>query len=133
MYSIRNKLPRTWKPDNSYWDFLEAVPNPGFETLVNSQIRHFTNYYQLYLSAKRQSIPNIKSVTNYDSLWIHLIREFIPENGLLRQLVLSEFINSNFSKHELGVWENHMEVIHEIITEPFLIDPIKNRYAGFQK
>ncbi len=124
-----NKLPRDWDIGDEYYDFIDTIQPVTIKSLVYADTRFFINQY-LYSYVWKMAWKNAdsKSQANYDSLILHQILELSPDEGLVKQLTLNEYINSRFSKYEVSLYEKNVELINESITENFLIEPIHQHY-----
>lgn len=129
-----NELPFAWNVDDSYWSFLDSVPNLDLETLIYSNSRAFINQYlHFYIWETARRNAGSISMSNADSLLIQAILELTPDEGLIRQLTFNEYVNSRFSKYDLTVFENYKAEIHDVITEAYLIEPINLRYLALRE
>jgi thiol-disulfide isomerase/thioredoxin len=123
-----NNLPRDWRIENSYFDFIESIPRIDSKSLIYADTRWLINRYLSYIFNIAWRSANLVAKSNPDSLIFHKIIELSPDNGLIKQLTLNEFVNQRFSKYELEIYENHQMTINEIIKEPYLIEPLKKHY-----
>lgn len=128
-HSRSNELPRDWYIGDEYYNFIDSIQPVTNKTLVFADTRWFINQYlNSYIWTIAWKNADSKSKANYDSLIIHQILELSPDEGLLKQLALNEYINSRFSKYEVSLYEENVELINESITENFLIEPIHQHY-----
>jgi thiol-disulfide isomerase/thioredoxin len=124
-----NKLTETRKVDESYYDFIESIPAIHKESLIYADSRWFINRYFMYIwdIGGRRADSSI-TASNIDSFIIEKIIEFSPEDGLVKQLVLNEFVNNQLTHYEVALYENFKATIHEVITENYLIEPLDDHY-----
>lgn len=74
--------------------------------------------------------PNFKQIK--DSLVIQGVVKFTPD-VLSRQLVLTEMIQQSFDENEIGLFKKNRKVFEALITEPFLIEPVIERYNRIEE
>jgi thiol-disulfide isomerase/thioredoxin len=125
-----NKLPRDWKINEKYYDFVDTIKPLNLSDLICSDTRGFINRF-LNNFVWKIAWHNADSIskTNADSLIFHKILELSPQNGLVKQLTLNEFINSRLSKYEILFYEKNRIKTIANISETFLIEPIYEHYA----
>ena len=120
-------------PDNwhiDYFNFIDSIPRINTETLIYADTRWFINQYlQGYIFANIFDFGGKIKTTNFDSLFFYKIIELVPDDGLIEQLALTEYINLNLlSKYKLAFYEENQNIINEKITKSFLREPTAIHY-----
>jgi len=124
-----NGLSNDWDVGESYWDFLDTIPDLTYKTLIYGESRWLINrYLQCYIWDIAEKNPEFINNANKDSILIHTILENAPLNGLIKQLTLSEFVNSGFSRYDVSTFEEHSEIILGNLNENFIKKPTIDRY-----
>ena len=126
-YEKYKDYPKDWHVD--YFNFVSNIPPLTIETLIYADSRWFINQYlNNYLIPRIFNFGGTLKVDNIDSLIFKKIVELTPTEGLLKQLTLTEYTNTYLKKYKLSLFEENRNLINEIITESFLIDPINEHY-----
>jgi thiol-disulfide isomerase/thioredoxin len=121
------KYPANWH--SNYFSFVSEIPTITTRELIYSDIRWFINQYHVsYVNRSLFDFGGSIKTTNFDSLSFKWIIDFVPDDGLLEQLVLSEFLNHYLSKYKYELYESNLITIEEKIIENFLIEPIMEHY-----
>ena len=129
-----NKLSRDWRIEEEYFDFISNIKPLGIEDLIYSDTRWFINrFLNDYIWEIAWNHADSISKRNADSLIFHQIIELSPNNGLIKQITLNEFVNSRLTKYEVALYEKNENLIKTIITKNFLIEPINNHYYETKK
>jgi thiol-disulfide isomerase/thioredoxin len=66
-----------------------------------------------------------------DSLMVNGIVKYTKDT-LLRQMVLTEFINHSFFRSDISIFEGYRQVADSIITLPFLKEPLLKEYKNLK-
>lgn len=140
-HRLDNNLSRDdWDVPKSYYDkLLDRFPLNKSMFICSSALTRFTNQFLFFYSIKNAAREEnykkkIKEYLNTeglfeisDSLNIQGIVKYTPDS-LARQLVLSEYIHQDFDKSEIDAFENNRDLVESIIKEPFIIEPMVERY-----
>lgn len=128
-----NKLDNLSVP-TSYYDFqLGLLPIKKKYCISTYQLSMYVNQFLFgyiknkILEENREQIRLNPESINSDSLYVDGIIKHISD-PLLRQLVLTERIRQNLDKKNLSIFEKYQDIIIKNITEPFLIDPLIEKY-----
>lgn len=126
-WSKFQKYPDNWH--SNYYSFVNEIPTITNRELIYSDLRWFINQYHVsYVNRSLFNFGGRIKTSNIDSLRFKWIIDFVPDDGLLEQLVLSEFINHYLRKYKYELYESNLIKIEEKITEDFLIEPIMEHY-----
>lgn len=129
-----NNLPRDWKIEANYYDFIDNIKPLYLNDLIYSDTRWFINrFLNDYIWEVAWNSADSISKSNADSLIFHKIIELSPNEGLIKQMTLNEFINTRLSKYEIAFYENNENLINNLIHENYLIEPIHDYYKEIKK
>ena len=129
-----NKLPRDWRIEEKYFDFVTSIEPIEIENLIYSDTRWFINrFLNDYVWGIAGNHADPISKRNADSLIFHQIIELSPAPGLIKQMTLNEFVNTRLSKYEVALYEKNENLIKTIITQNYLIEPTYNHYKETKK
>jgi len=140
-HRIENNLKKNdWDvPENYYNSLLNRFPISKSMLICGSALSNFINIfhflyvlpntnndveYKKYID-KNLNYTNISEIR--DSLRILGIIKYTP-GDLAKQLVLTEEFHLNFDKSEIDLFEKNKDIAELHIKEPFLIEPIIERY-----
>lgn len=124
-----NNLPKDWKAEETYYDFIDTIKPVTLDDLIYSDARNFINHFLFYYVWKT-AWNNADSISklNADSLLFHQILELSPKKGLVKQMTLNEFVNVKLSRYDTTFYEKNENLINTVIKENYLIEPIHDRY-----
>jgi thiol-disulfide isomerase/thioredoxin len=129
-----NNLPREWRIEANYYDFIYNIKPLYLDDLIYSDSRWFINrFLNEYVWDIAWNNADSISKKNADSLIFNQIIELSPQKGLIVQLTLNEFINNGLSKYETKFYEKNETLINTLIKENYLIEPIHNYYKEVKK
>jgi thiol-disulfide isomerase/thioredoxin len=131
-WSKLQEYPDDWHSE--YYFFINEIPTITNKELIYSDIRWFINQYHVsYVIKNLFNFGGTIKTSNIDSLSFNWIIDFVPDDGLLEQLVLSEFLNHYLKKYKFELYESNLITIEEKITEAFLIEPIMEHYRAIKE
>jgi len=125
-YKEYNKLKSSdIKIDSSYFSFVDSLNIVDENALINTSIsRQLIDYLlSMYFSPK---VHLINSEKRYSILVSNIIS--FNKSDLLKQLLLSEIMNSKLKSFDMDTFDKFEPVINAYITAPYLIKPLNEHY-----
>ncbi len=138
-HQYENKLTdKDWKVPTSYYDELKKqLPIKKSMFISGYALSNFaTSYFAYVLKNLRGEKENQKYIdsTGYftddnitDSLILYGIIKYTPDS-ILKQMVLTEFVNGKFEKLDITAFEKYRKLIESNIKEAFLYEPLYAKY-----
>jgi thiol-disulfide isomerase/thioredoxin len=106
-------------------------------SICGASLASFTNIF-LHEYAFRnmandwRKMINLKKKVNVDSLKVHSIIKYTPDN-LTRQMVLTELFSQHLYGNQIKLFETYKEIAEKNIKEPFLKKPLFDLYKKVKK
>jgi thiol-disulfide isomerase/thioredoxin len=137
---LNNISMKDWEVPTSYYDsLLNLLPinksmlicGNAISGLINTfhynyaRIHVFQDPEYKKVVSKQINSPNLQEIK--DSLLIQGLIKYTPDS-LTKQLVLTEMIQQDFDINEICFFEKNRKILETYIREPFLINPIIERY-----
>jgi thiol-disulfide isomerase/thioredoxin len=126
-----------WNVPTSYYNELKAT-KPMSESLASANaIYRITNIYLYgYLGriVKETLITLKETDSEYakDSVFLQTISEQTTDPQF-RAIAITQYLNDNLSELRLDSYERNLDFIQVNIKEPFLIEPLKQRYSELRR
>jgi|WetSurMetagenome_2_1015567.scaffolds.fasta_scaffold104148_1 thiol-disulfide isomerase/thioredoxin len=121
----------------SYYDFMKDHFSINDSNLISGYaISSFVNLYPIYLLelAKDRNKPLFESIETIkkshkaiDSLIFYGAINDVKD-PLLRQMVLTEILRQRLEQSQIDMFNQHEKIISEIVTKPFLKEPLFELY-----
>lgn len=134
---VNNLKRQDWSVPLSYYDFMNYHLTISDSILICSySLKSFVNSYPVYLleiirSENKELFDSNDYFRNHpgvlDSLVFFGALKYIKD-PLLRQMVLTEFLCQNLDQSNINLFEKYESTISEVITEPYLKEPLFDRY-----
>jgi len=128
----------TWNVPVGFYDRLcNRLPIDASMVINSSGLSSFHNTFFRYVNDKLKEkygdvwrVPTTDrdvAVAIFDSIRFFSFIEFVPD-PLLLQLMLTEFFDQRFRRQDVAVYERFREVADTYIKEPFLKEPLIQKY-----
>ncbi len=131
---------KEWSVPISYYDSLKKrLPLSESMFISGYALSNFINrfHYRYVRNNLWEELENQKYKSNngyiaapsnvMDSLKVFGIIKHTPDS-LLQQMILTELVSQNFEKSDIKLFEKYRNVIESNIKEPFLIEPLLEKY-----
>ena len=127
-------------PSEFYNRMFERLPVEKSMLISAYSISGFVNKFHYYIARpKALAADGVDSLIQFfpggyageprviDSILINGIIEYTPDT-LLRQMVLTEYFYGDLDRNNITGFEQNMNIIDNYIKEPFLIEPLLDKY-----
>ena len=134
-----------WSVPDSYYDsLLSRLPITQDMFISGYALSGFINRFHYNYSRRKiwndEQNKQYKTPEGYiiapseilDSLVIYGIIKNTPDS-LLRQMILTELFNQEFDEPDLSLFEKYRHIVDKYIQEPFLFEPLIERYNLIKK
>lgn len=138
MHRLENNLTKQeWNVPISYYEFIKNHFQVNVSSLVSSNaLSSFVNMYPVYLHERmRYDNSKLFNTSGYfkkhpevmDSLRFYSTLDYI-DDPLLEQMVLTEILYQSLETSNTKIFNRYKSKISEIITEPYLREPLFDLY-----